>query len=81
MLEGKAYYETETATGRVEGFVGLDVESGKDDRGVIISAYAYDKGDDENPLSVSVHLSVDDARAYAQGIIEACDYEDSYEEE
>lgn len=75
--EGNAYYET-SGIGTAEGFVSVDVEDEKEKSGVIISAYAYDQGRDASPVSVSVHMTVDSAREYAQQILKACEAEEAH---
>ncbi len=65
-FEGPAYYEAESI-GFAEGFCSVS----EDEEGIEVSCFAYDQPD--APVSVSITLSVDQARAYALAVLAACD--------
>ena len=68
-FSGKAYHEGVRLVSSLEGFVGVDQEAG----GISIACYAYDQGIKNDPASISVELSIKDARAYARLILAGCD--------
>ena len=68
IFAGPAHYEAETI-GDADGFT--SVGPSDEEPGIELSCFAYDQ--EEAPMSVTVTLTVEQARAYAQAVLLACD--------
>ena len=66
IFAGQAYFEADTI-GTAEGFTSVGPS---DEGGIELSCFAYDQED--APISISVTLTVEQARAYAQAVLRAC---------